>query len=141
VTDTCLSSEFCKECVNEKLTQVPHTCPVVHAEVPLQWVYSDVHGPMSTRIQWGNVYWVSFIEDYSCFPAIYFIRNKSDVFGVFKQYRAWVENVTGCRISILCDDKGGEYTSTELNRYLAEAGICCEHSIQDIPQQLGVWND
>ena len=106
--------------------------------MPLQWVYSNVHGPMSTRSWWGNVYWVSFIDDYSCFLTVYFIRNKSDVFGVFKWYRAWVENVTGCRISILHDDKGGEYTSTELNRYLAEAGIHCEHLIQDTPQQLGI---
>jgi len=110
----------------------------MHAEVPLQQVYSDVHGPVSTRSWWGNVYWVSFIDDYSHFLAIYFIRNKSDVFGVFKQYRAWAENITGCKISILHDNKGGEYTLTELDRYLAEAGIHHEHSIQDMPQQLGI---
>jgi len=132
------SSDFCEDCVNGKLTWVPHTCPVMHAEVPLQQVYSDVHGPVSTRSWWGNVYWVSFIDDYSCFPAVYFIRNKSDVFGVFKQYRVWAENMTGCRISVLCDNKGGEYTLTKLDRYLAEAGIHHEHLIQDTPQQLGI---
>ena len=138
VTDACPSSEFCEDCINGKLTWVPHTRPAMCAEVPLQQVYSDVHGPVSGRSQQGNVYWVSFIDDYSHFPAIYFIKNKSDVFGVFKWYRVWVENITGCRISILHDNKGGEYTLTELDRYLAEAGIHCEHSIQDMPQQLGV---
>jgi len=138
VTDSCLNSGFCKDCVNGKLTQAPHTRPVTHAEVPLQQVYSDVHGPVSTRSQQGNVYWVLFIDNYSCFPAIYFIRNKLDVFGVFKLYRVWAENVTGHKISILCDDKGGEYTLTKLDRYLAEAGSCCEHLIWDTPQQLGI---
>jgi len=138
VMDSHPSSEFCKDCINGKLTQAPHTCPVTRAEVPLQQVYSDVHGPVSTRSWWGNVYWVLFIDDYSRFPAIYFIRNKSDVFGVFKQYRAWAENVTGRKIGVLHDDKGGEYTSTKLDRYLAEVGICHEHLIRDMPQQLGV---
>jgi transposase InsO family protein len=138
VTDAHPSSEFCEDCVNGKLTRVPHTRPVAHAEVPLQWVYSDVHGPVPTRSRQGNIYWVSFIDDHSRFPAIYFIRNKSDVCGVFKRYRAWAENATGHRIGILRDDKGGEYTSTELDRYLAEAGIRREHSIHDTPQQLGV---
>jgi len=49
-----------------------------------------------------------------------------------------VENITGYKIGVLHDDKGGEYTLTKLDRYLAEAGIHHEHSIQDMPQQLGI---
>ena len=44
----------------------------------------------------------------------------------------------GRKLQILRDDKGGEYSLMEFNRYLADAGIRQEHSIRDTPQQLGV---
>jgi len=46
---THLNSDFCKDCVNGKLTRAPHTCPAMHAKVPLQQVYTDVHGPIPTQ--------------------------------------------------------------------------------------------
>jgi hypothetical protein len=67
----------------------------MHAEVPLQRVYTDVHGPIPMRSRRGHLYWVSFVDDYSRFPAVYFITKKSDVFAAFKRFRAWAENVTG----------------------------------------------
>jgi len=138
VTGTHPNSNFCEDCVNGKLTRAPHTHPATCAEVPLQRVYTDVHGPIPTQSQRGHLYWVSFVDDYSRFPAVYFITKKSDVFAAFKLYRAWAENVTGRRIGILRDDKGGEYMTGDLDRYLADAGIQREHSICDTPQQLGV---
>jgi len=78
------------------------------------------------------------MDDYSHFPVVYFITKKSDIFAVFKWYRAWAENITRQRIGILHNDKGGEYVSDDLDRYLADAGIRREHSVCDTPQQLGV---
>ena len=130
--------DFCEDCVNGKLTRAPHTRTATRAEAPLQRVYTDVHGPVPTRSRRGHFYWVSFVDDHSRFPAVYFITEKSDVFTMFKRYRAWAENVTGRRIGILRDDKGGEYVSGDFDRYLADAGIRREHSIRDTPQQLGV---
>ena len=132
------NNDFCEDCVNGKLTRAPHTLPATRAEAPLQRVYTDVHGPVPTRSRRGHIYWVSFVDDYSRFPAVYFITEKSDVYDAFKRYKAWAENITGRRIGILRDDKGGEYVSSDLDRYLADAGIRREHSIRDTPQQLGV---
>ena len=94
VTGTPPDGDFCEDCVNGKLTRAPHTHPVTHAEAPLQRVYTDVHGLVPTHSRHGHVYWVSFVDNYSRFPTVYYIRRKSDVFTAFKQYRAWVENVT-----------------------------------------------
>ena len=128
----------CEDCIGGKLTCAPHTGQVACAGTPLFRVYTDVHGPIPTRSRRGNVYWVLFIDDFSQFPAVYFISHKSDVFGAFKCYKVWAENATGQKIQILHDDKGGENTSGEFDRFLANTGICCEHSIHDTPQQLGV---
>jgi len=138
VDNSWASERFCEDCVSGKLTRAPHTVPVACADVPLFRVYTDVHGLLPTKSRRGNIYWVSFIDDFSQFPAVYFISRKSDVFTVFKRYKVWAENVTGRKLQILRDDKGGEYSSGEFDRFLADAGVQREHSIRDTPQQLGV---
>ena len=120
-----------------KLTHAPHTHPAAHAKAPLQQVYTDIHSMVPVWSCRSHIYWVSFVDDYSHFPTVYYIVKKSDIFAAFKQYRAWAENVTGRQIGILRDDKGGEYVSGDLDRYLTEAGIQWEHSVCDTPQQLG----
>jgi len=79
-----------------------------------------------------------FNDGYSCFPAVYFIGRRSDVFGAFKRYKAWAENITGQKIGILRGHRGGEYKSVELHKFLAGAGIWREHSIRDTLQKLDV---
>jgi hypothetical protein len=37
---------FCEDCVNRKLTWVPHSKPATHAEVLLLRAFLDVHGPV-----------------------------------------------------------------------------------------------
>jgi transposase InsO family protein len=105
--------------------------PAVRATRPLYRVFSDVHGPLLVRSRRGHLYWVTFIDDYSRYPAVYFITRKSDVFAAFRRYKAWSENLTGERIGILRDDKGGEYRGSDFDNFLAEAGIRREHSIRD----------
>jgi len=138
VTGTQPDRDFCEDCVNGKLTRAPHTRPAARAEAPLRRVYTNMHGPVPTQSHHGHVYWVSFVDDYSRFPVVYFITKKLDVFAAFKWYRAWAENITGQQIRILRNDKGGEYVLDDLDRYLADAGIRREHSVRDTPQQLGV---
>ena len=124
--------------VNGKLTYMPHTTPAVWVSYPLYWVFSDVHGLQPMHSHHSHVYWVTFIDNYSQFPAVYFITRKSDVFTAFWKYKAWAENLTGEHIGILHNDKGGKYKGTNLDDFLVEASICCEHSIHNTPQQLGM---
>jgi len=138
IVDTEAHDKFCEDCVNGKLSQAPHMKPATQAEQPLHWVFSDVHGPIPVCSCQGHYYWVTFINDYSRFPAVYFIAKKSDVFAAFCQHEAWAENITGQCIGIFHNDKGSEYMSSEFNKFLVEAGIHQEHSIHDTPQQLGV---
>ena len=89
------NKDFCKDCVNRKLTRAPHTHHAKHAEAPLWQVFTDVHSLVPTQSQHGHIYWVLFVDNYSQFPVVYFITEKSGVFSTFKQYKAWVENITG----------------------------------------------
>jgi hypothetical protein len=66
------------------------------ASRPLQLVvYSNVHGPVKVSTHQGYRYWVFFIDDFSCFKAVYLLKCKSEAFGAFKQFKAWAENHIG----------------------------------------------
>ena len=69
---------------------------------------------------------MSFIDDCSCFKALYPIKKKSDTFSCFQRFKAWAENLTGKKIKQLRDDKGGEYMSNEFQKFLDECGISRE---------------
>jgi transposase InsO family protein len=84
------------------------------------------------------VYYVSFIDDYSRKTWIYFLKNKSDVFIKFKEFKALVENISERKIKNLRSDNGGEFTSDEFKTFCKEVGIKRELSTPYNPQQNGV---
>jgi transposase InsO family protein len=88
----------------------------------LDYIHSDVWGPSPTTSYGGSSYFVSFIDDFSRKVWVYMLKKKSDVFTVFKQFRALVENITGRTIKCLRTDNGGEFTSKEFDNYCKELG-------------------
>eukprot|EP00253_Pinus_taeda_P004912 PITA_04912 len=69
---------------------------------------------------------------------VYMLKRKSNVFTVFKQFRALVENITGRTIKCLRTDNGGEFTSKEFDNYCKDAGIERHKTTIYTPQQNGV---
>jgi len=61
---------------------------------------------------------VTFIDDFSRYVWIHFLKEKSEVFEKFKEFQYTVENDIGRKIKCLRTDNGGEYTSREFNDYL-----------------------
>ena len=58
----------------------------------LELVHTDVCGPMKTRSLGGAYYFLFFIDDRTRYTWVYFMRNKSDVFEYFKEFKNMVEN-------------------------------------------------
>jgi hypothetical protein len=46
---------------------------------------------METKSLNGSIYFAMFIDDYSKFIAIYFLKRKFDVFSMFQSYKAFIE--------------------------------------------------
>ncbi len=107
-----------------------------HSSRPLQLVHSDVCGPMDESIG-GKRYFVSFIDDFSRYCAVYFLENKSKVFEKFKEFEAAVTNECGQSIGTLRTDNGGEFVSKEFEAYLKSKGIMHQLTIAYTPQQNG----
>ena len=66
------------------------------------------------------------------------MKNKSDSFEKFKEYKVEVEKQIGggANIKILRSDRGGEYLSTEFKDYLKECGIVSQLT----PPGTSQWN-
>ncbi|GJY03409.1 retrovirus-related pol polyprotein from transposon TNT 1-94 [Tanacetum coccineum] len=86
----------------------------------------------------GAKYFVSFIDDYSRRCWVYPIKKKSDVFEVFKVYKARVELDSGTKIKCLRTDNGGEYTGDEFDLFCKQEGIKRQFTTAYTPQQNGV---
>ena len=64
-------------------------------------IHSDVWG-MSPVISHANYkYFVTFIDDYSRFTWVYFLRSKDEVFSTFKFFHAYVQTQFSSKIKIL----------------------------------------
>ena len=104
----------------------------------LEIIHSNVCGPMKNKSLGGNTYFVTFIDHFSRFTTVYFMRSKSEVLNTFKEFEAMATNVTGKRIKTLRCDNGGEYTSRVFDEYLKSKGIQRQFSVSRTPEQNGV---
>ena len=66
------------------------------------------------------------------------MKNKSEVFEKFKEFKALIGKQWEKRIKTLRSDNGGEYTSKEFESFCKEAGIKRELTTPYNPQQNGV---
>ena len=90
---------------------------------------------MSTTSLGMYVYYVSFIDEYSCKAWIYFLKRKDEVFEKFKQFKALVENLSEKKIKIFRSYNKGEFTSNEFKDFRKEARIKRELTTPYNPQQ------
>ncbi|KAK9121298.1 hypothetical protein Syun_018915 [Stephania yunnanensis] len=103
-----------------------------------QLIHSDLCGPITPPSNSQKRYLISFIDDFSRKTWIYFVREKSEVFHTFKEFKAFVEKQTGTFIKCLRTDRGGEYNSIEFKEYCKEHGIKRQLTTAYTPQQNGV---
>jgi hypothetical protein len=84
----------CKGCAQGKNIKNPFPKSDSKAKGILELIHSYVCGPMPSTSLSGYVYYVSFIDDYSCKTWVYFLKSKDEVFGKFKDFKALIENLS-----------------------------------------------
>ena len=129
-------NQFCEACTKGK----QHRCPYpktadYRASEPLELVYSDVCGPMPVSSLGGSRYYVTFIDGYSRYTFVYFMKNKREK---FKEFHTYAVNVTGKPVKILRSDNGGEYLSKEFESFLKKHGIVHQLNVPYNLAQNGV---
>ena len=129
----------CETCVKGKQTEKPFPTSTQERNFGLpDIVHTDICGPMRTASKSGAKYFAVFKDDYSRWYEVYFLSKRSEIFSVFKRYKAQVENVTGRRIKHLQSDNGTEYLTSEFNEFLQLNGIKRRLTVPHTPEQNGV---
>ena len=94
-------------------------------------------GPMSTLSLNGSRYFLLFIDDYSRMCWVYFMKEKSEVFCIFKRFKQLVEKQVDKQIKILRTNNGGEFALREFNSFCEIEGIQFQLIIPYSPQKNG----
>jgi hypothetical protein len=137
--DSASTPEFCDACTKAKATHQPFPAEMRnHAHTYGELVHTDLWGPAQTESVAGHLYYISFTDDFSQETKVCFLKLKSEALSALKDYETELRCQTpGAKIKKLHSDRGGEYLSTEFDRYLKDQGI--KHQLTThSPQQNGV---
>ncbi|KAE8736454.1 PLAC8 family protein [Hibiscus syriacus] len=104
----------CAGCQYGKAHQLPYGESKFKAKEPLELVHFDVY------------VWV------------FFMKEKSDAFSKFKEFKDSAAGEVGKKICCLRTDNGGEYKSNEFSQYLRECRIRHQYTCANTPQQNSV---
>ena len=123
----------CENCIVGKMARKPFG-KGTRAELPLQLIHSNICGPMNVRARHGDVYFINFIDAYTCFGHVYLISHKSEALECFRKYINLVENQLDKRIKMLRTKRGREYLSDEFKQLCDDKGIDRQLIIPRTPQ-------
>ena len=129
---------FCETCQFGKHSRKSFPKTAVRSERVLEIVHSDVCGPLQENSVGGNRYFVTFVDDYTRYTAVYFMAAKSEVLKYFKEFHKEAELVTGEKMKCLRSDNGTEYVNGNFECYLKLHGIKRQLTAPYCPQQNGV---
>ena len=84
---------------------------------PLELINGNIVVPFPHMSMIQDKYALTFIDDFSRYCWVHFLKNMSEVFYLFKVFRALVENQSGRKLKVLRYDNGGEYVKYDFIQY------------------------
>ena len=92
--------DFCEYCLYGKNNQVKFPSGVTMENEILELIHNDMFGPVLVPSLGGYLYYVRFIYDFHRNTLLYFLKNKSEVFSKFKEFKSLVENEIEKKIKV-----------------------------------------
>ena len=111
----------CSSCILGKFAKLPFAAVEHTSNAPFQIIHSDVWGPSPILSFHGYRYFIVFIDDFTRFSWIYFLKNKSDVYSTFLNFESYVHRQFNSKILAFHSDWGGEFQ--KLHSYFNKNGI------------------
>ena len=82
------SDSTCEACLQGKMTRSPFVGQMRRANEVLEIIHSDVCGPFRKMARGGFYYFITFIDDLSRYGHLFLMKNKSESFEKFKEFKA-----------------------------------------------------
>ncbi|UYV81527.1 hypothetical protein LAZ67_20001435, partial [Cordylochernes scorpioides] len=102
-----------------------------------EFIYADICGPMQTQSLSKYLYFCLFKDYFSGYRHIYFVKNKSDVLDIFKEYATLIYTQTGNKIKVLRTDNALEFKSDNFADLCKRLGIIHEFTAPYVHEQIG----
>ncbi|XP_073019407.1 uncharacterized protein [Primulina eburnea] len=129
----------CGECKKRKQTRVSHLVLETSGTTRcLELLRMDLMGPMEVESFGGKKYSFVYVDDFSRFSWVNFIREKSDTFSVFKQLVTRITNFHGLKVRRIRTDHGKEFENSSFSSFCDRKGISHQFSAPKTPQQNGI---
>ena len=90
------NNESCEGCLLGKQHRLQFLTDKAWREKDLlELIHTNFCGPMRTPSHHNNRYFILFIDDFSRMTWVYFLKVKSEAFGIFKKFKVLIENQSG----------------------------------------------
>ena len=110
----------------------------IRSKAPLELLHMDTWGPCKDKGRNGETYFLSIVDDYSRRVSIYPIRDKTEVFRVFRNHVARAERFLERKLKAIRTDNGTEFKNRAFQEYCEENGIKHEVTNTYTPEENGV---
>ena len=125
----------CGTCAKGKMSQYRNRRADARATKPLELVHSDLSGPITPLSRENSRYVISFVDDFSGYISLYFLKNKSDAANATEKFLADVSPIG--MVKTIRTDNGGEYVGSNFKNLMVANKIKHEFSSPDSPHQNG----
>jgi 5'-3' exoribonuclease 2 len=88
---------------------------ISRATKSLQFLHSDICGPLSCPFLSRAKYFLTFIDDYSRKTWAFFLKKRSETSNKFKYFKGIVEEEASAKIKCLRTYQGGQFSTTKFN--------------------------
>jgi len=130
---------FCEVCALTKIKRHPFPKSRAHpAQNVGDVIHTDLWGPASVTALGGGVYMILFIDEYSRYGVVAFLRTKDESFREYRNFESWLRVQFQRSVKCLQSDRGGEFTGNEFNEHLREQGTIRHLTVHDSPQSNGI---
>ncbi|KAL4018546.1 hypothetical protein IC575_022144 [Cucumis melo] len=127
-------------CLNCKLAKQPalsFSTSTSISDKPFDLIHSDIWGPAPTSTVHGYHYYVLFIDDFSRFTWIYFLKHRSELSRTYIEFANMIRTQFSCPIKTLRTDNALEYKDSTLLSFLSQQGTLVQRSCPHTSQQNG----
>ena len=108
-------NQLCQGCLVAKQARQPFPAVANYrAEKPLELLHADLCGPITPSTLAGNNYFMLIVDDYSRYTWVFFLHDKTETFGIFKNFSKRAQNEFDFKLKKIRSDNDSEFKNTKI---------------------------